>query len=128
MTPGGAEPLVEKNHADSFEDTILESVLSGLGVGRLFVVGAQTDVCVRSTLHGAFARGYDVFLSATPTRRRAGRHRRTRSSRTPTCTGASRRRRGGRRARSRPGTSNSAAPPDVPYPGAGARSDHRLAS
>ena len=25
-------------------------------------VGAQTDWCVRSTLHGAFARGYDVTL------------------------------------------------------------------
>jgi isochorismatase family protein len=37
-------------------------VLSGLGVGRLVVVGAQTDECVRSTLHGAFVRGYDATL------------------------------------------------------------------
>ena len=37
-------------------------MLSGLGVGRLVVVGAQTDACVRSTLHGAFARGYDAIL------------------------------------------------------------------
>jgi len=37
-------------------------VLSGLGVGRLVVVGAQTDWCIRSTLHGAFARGYDATL------------------------------------------------------------------
>jgi len=37
-------------------------VLSGLGVGRLVVVGAQTDACVRSTLHGAFVRGYDATL------------------------------------------------------------------
>src|SRR6266540_676575 len=57
-----AEPLVEKNYGDSFEDTILETVLSGLGVGRLVVVGAQTDACVRSTLHGAFVRGYDATL------------------------------------------------------------------
>ena len=40
----------------------LESVLAGLRVGRLVVVGAQTDACVRSTLHGAFARGYDAIL------------------------------------------------------------------
>ncbi len=33
-----------------------------LGVGRLIVVGAQTDECVRSTLHGAFVRGYDATL------------------------------------------------------------------
>jgi nicotinamidase-related amidase len=57
-----SEPLVEKNYGDSFEDTTLESVLSGLGVGRLVVVGAQTDMCIRSTLHGAFARGYDATL------------------------------------------------------------------
>src|SRR6266566_3985732 len=62
LTPDEAEPLVEKNYGDSFEDTDLESVLSGLGVGRLIVVGAQTDACIRSTLHGAFARGYDATL------------------------------------------------------------------
>lgn len=62
LSPGEAEPLVEKNYGDSFEDTKLETVLSGLGVGRLIVVGAQTDACIRSTLHGAFARGYDATL------------------------------------------------------------------
>ena len=62
LTPGDAEPLVEKNYGDSFEDTTLETVLSDLDVGRLVVVGAQTDACVRSTLHGAFARGYDATL------------------------------------------------------------------
>src|SRR6266852_5259337 len=39
LNPGDAEPLVEKNYGDSFEDTGLETVLSGLGVGRLVVVG-----------------------------------------------------------------------------------------
>jgi nicotinamidase-related amidase len=62
LTPGEVEPLVEKHYGDSFEDTDLETVLSGLGVGRLVVVGAQTDECVRSTLHGAFVRGYDATL------------------------------------------------------------------
>ena len=62
LAPGDREPLVEKHYGDSFEDTTLESVLSGLGVGRLVVVGAQTDACIRSTLHGAFARGYDTTL------------------------------------------------------------------
>src|ERR1700674_2540464 len=62
LTPGDAEPLVEKNYGDSFEDTNLETVLSGLGVGRLVVVGAQTDACVRSTLHGALVRGDDATL------------------------------------------------------------------
>jgi len=62
LTRDDAEPLVEKNYGDAFEDTTLEKVLSGLGVGRLVVAGAQTDACIRSTLHGAFARGYDATL------------------------------------------------------------------
>jgi nicotinamidase-related amidase len=62
LTPRESEPLVEKAYGDSFEDTKLEAVLSGLGVGRLVVVGAQTDACIRCTIHGACARGYDVLL------------------------------------------------------------------
>jgi nicotinamidase-related amidase len=62
LTPGDSEPLVEKHYGDAFEDTTLETVLSGLGVGRLVIVGAQTDACIRSTLHGAFVRGYDATL------------------------------------------------------------------
>jgi nicotinamidase-related amidase len=62
LVPAEGEPIVEKRYGDSFEDTALEEVLAGLGVGRLVVTGAQTDACVRSTLHGAFARGYDATL------------------------------------------------------------------
>ena len=62
LTRDDAEPLVEKHYGDAFEDTNLEMVLLGLGVGRLVVAGAQTDECVRSTLHGAFVRGYDATL------------------------------------------------------------------
>jgi nicotinamidase-related amidase len=57
-----SEPLVHKTFGDSFEDTDLEEVLAKAGVGRLVVTGAQTDACIRSTIHGAFARGYDVTL------------------------------------------------------------------
>jgi len=62
LTPDDAEPRIEKSYGDSFEDTNLESVLSSLEVGRLVVAGAQTDMCIRSTLHGALARGYDATL------------------------------------------------------------------
>ncbi len=62
LTPDDAEALIEKNYGDAFEATALETVLSGLGVGRLVVVGAETDACIRSTLHGAFVRGYDATL------------------------------------------------------------------
>jgi nicotinamidase-related amidase len=56
------EPLVHKQYGDSFEGTDLEQVLSARQVGALVVVGAQTDACIRSTIHGAFTRGYDVTL------------------------------------------------------------------
>ncbi|MFJ8579756.1 cysteine hydrolase family protein [Micromonospora sp. NPDC093277] len=56
------EPLVHKAYPDSFEDTDLEAVLAARGVGRLVVTGAQTDECIRSTLHGAIVRGYDATL------------------------------------------------------------------
>jgi nicotinamidase-related amidase len=62
LTRGDSEPLVHKSYGDSFEGTDLEDVLAGRGVGRLIVAGAQTDACIRSTLHGAFVRGYDVTL------------------------------------------------------------------
>jgi len=62
LAPGSDEPLIEKQYGDSFEDTPLESVLADLGVGRLVVAGAQSDACIRSTLHGAFVRGYDTTL------------------------------------------------------------------
>lgn len=62
LTIGVDEPVVHKEYGDSFEATDLEAVLASQGVGRLVVAGAQTDQCIRSTLHGAFVRGYDVTL------------------------------------------------------------------
>ncbi len=57
-----SEPLVHKRYGDSFEDTTLEFELAQRDVGRLVVTGAQTDACIRSTIHGAFTRGYDTIL------------------------------------------------------------------
>ncbi|TQS39504.1 isochorismatase family protein [Cryptosporangium phraense] len=56
------EPLIHKLYGDAFEATDLEQVLGERAVGRLVVTGAQTDACIRSTLHGAFTRGYDAIL------------------------------------------------------------------
>jgi nicotinamidase-related amidase len=57
-----SEPLVQKEYGDSFEETDLESILAARGIGQLIVSGAQTDACIRSTLHGAIVRGYDATL------------------------------------------------------------------
>jgi nicotinamidase-related amidase len=62
LTRQESEPLIHKSYGDSFEETDLESVLLAHRVGRLVVTGAQTDACIRSTLHGALARGYDAML------------------------------------------------------------------
>ncbi|WP_432027898.1 cysteine hydrolase family protein [Streptomyces sp. 1222.5] len=62
LTRLDAEPLIHKKYGDSFEDTGLEAVLAEHKVGRLLVSGAQTDACIRSTLHGAIVRGYDATL------------------------------------------------------------------
>jgi nicotinamidase-related amidase len=56
------EPLVHKSYGDSFEGTDLEDVLAAAGVGHLVVTGAESDACIRSTIHGGFTRGYDVTL------------------------------------------------------------------
>jgi len=59
-----SEPLIHKNYGDSFEGTDLEEALAAAAVGHLVVTGAETDACIRSTIHGAFVRGYDVTLVA----------------------------------------------------------------
>jgi hypothetical protein len=59
---GPLETIIEKAYPDAFEATDLEGHLAAGGIGRLYVTGAQTDACIRSTLHGGFVRGYDVVL------------------------------------------------------------------
>jgi nicotinamidase-related amidase len=64
LTQKDSEPVVRKRYPDSFEDTDLEAALAERKAGRLIVAGAQTDECIRSTLHGAIVRGYDATLVA----------------------------------------------------------------
>jgi len=62
LSPAPAEAIIEKSYRDAFEGTRLEQVLSALGIDKLIVTGAQTDMCIRSTLQGALVRGYDATL------------------------------------------------------------------
>jgi len=56
-------PVVWIQHSSEYlADTDLEEVLAKRRVGKLVVTGAQTDACVRSTIHGGLVRGYDVTL------------------------------------------------------------------
>ncbi|HEX5016626.1 MAG TPA: isochorismatase family protein [Actinomycetes bacterium] len=62
LRPDESEPVVHKLYADAFEETDLENVLAAQNIGKLLICGAQTDECIRSTLHGAIVRGYDAIL------------------------------------------------------------------
>jgi nicotinamidase-related amidase len=62
LHPAPNDVRIDKAYGDAFEDTVLAERLAELRVGRLFVAGAETDACIRSTIHGAFTRGYDVIL------------------------------------------------------------------
>ena len=53
---------MHKAYGDSFDPTDLEQLLAERSVGRLVVTGAQTEACIRATLHGALVRGYDATL------------------------------------------------------------------
>lgn len=44
------------------QNGVMADVLAKAAVGRLVVTGAQTDECIRSTIHGSLVRGYDVTL------------------------------------------------------------------
>jgi nicotinamidase-related amidase len=62
LSPALDETIIEKLYPDAFEETGLEEALARIKAGRLVVAGAQTDGCIRATLHGAVTRGYDVIL------------------------------------------------------------------
>ena len=64
LHPGESDPIVNKSYRSSFEATVLDQILENLRVGHLIITGAQSDYCVRHTLHSALERGYDVTLVA----------------------------------------------------------------
>jgi len=54
----------EGSNALHFDQRVVVVTGAANGIGRLVVSGAQSDGCIRCTIHGAFARGYDVTLAA----------------------------------------------------------------
>ena len=64
LSPDAGEVHIRKNFRDSFQGTPLGMELESLNIGKLIVTGAQTDFCIRWTLHSAHQRGYDTLLVA----------------------------------------------------------------
>jgi nicotinamidase-related amidase len=64
VAPRDGETIVVKRYNDAFADTTLPEVLQRLETGHLVIAGAQTDACIRATVHRAMGLGYDVTLAA----------------------------------------------------------------
>ena len=62
LKPAYGERIVHKLWRSSFEETDLEEILEQLKIDHLIVTGAQSNYCVRHTIHAAIERGLDVTL------------------------------------------------------------------
>jgi len=62
LSPSAAEKIIGKHYRSSFVETELHMQLQGLAVGHIIVCGAESNNCVRHTIHSALELGYDVTL------------------------------------------------------------------
>ncbi len=62
LAPGAREPVVGKAHNSAFEQSTFKSELDALGIAHIYLLGAASNWCVRSTAFAALERGYDLTL------------------------------------------------------------------
>ena len=62
VAPEGDEPLLVKNHPNSFLETDLASRLEALGVRRVAFCGMMTSMCVDATVRAAADHGLEAVL------------------------------------------------------------------
>lgn len=62
LQPPTDEYRVAKRRYSGFYETDLDLRLRELGVAHVILTGVVTNICVRSTAHDAFFRGYDVIV------------------------------------------------------------------
>jgi ureidoacrylate peracid hydrolase len=62
LRPPDDEYRVPKRRYSGFYETDLDLRLRELGVAHVILTGVVTNICVRSTVHDAFFRGYDVIV------------------------------------------------------------------
>ena len=62
IKPKKKDFLVLKHRFSGFYDTDLDLTLKDLCVDTVIVMGVVTNICVRSTIHDAFFRGYKVLV------------------------------------------------------------------
>ena len=62
VSPADGEPVIVKNHPNSFLDTDLATRLESLGARRVAFCGMMTSMCVDATVRAAADRGLDALL------------------------------------------------------------------
>jgi ureidoacrylate peracid hydrolase len=62
LQPRDDEYRVSKRRYSGFYETDLDLRLRELGIAHVILTGVVTNICVRSTAHDAFFRGYDVIV------------------------------------------------------------------
>jgi nicotinamidase-related amidase len=62
IAPADGEPVVLKDAYSAFEATELRDVLAGLGIKRVIVAGAATEMCVFQTALDAQRAGFEVSV------------------------------------------------------------------
>jgi len=64
LAPRPDEPVIRKRWYDGFAGTELDGALRARGVVSLVITGTMTDICVLSTVVGAFSREYRISVVA----------------------------------------------------------------
>ena len=62
LSPQQEDFIVKKSRFSGFFETDLDLTLKDLKIETVIVVGVVTNICVRSTIHDAFFRGYQVIV------------------------------------------------------------------
>ena len=62
LAPRPGEPVIRKRWYDGFAGTELDGFLRARSVSSLVITGTMTDICVLSTVVGAFSREYRITV------------------------------------------------------------------
>lgn len=62
IAPEADDIVVVKHRYSAFYQTDMDLMLRDMKIDQIVVCGVVTNICVRSTVHDAFFRGYDVIV------------------------------------------------------------------
>ena len=62
LKPREGDFVVKKRRFSGFYETDLDLTLKDLEIDTVVIIGVVTNICVRSTVHDAFFRGYKVII------------------------------------------------------------------